>query len=115
MSLKGWELAKRFDARSATLIGRVVEMAEDERRAGRTATEALRILWEEGFFHSWKKKASVEDSLGERGNHFSDAELGMALMRAKHLTRRGKRGSYEYIQKYPFSAETPGFSTRIKN
>jgi len=64
-------------------------MAEDRRRAGRTATEALRILWEEGFFHGWKKKANVEDSLGERGNHFSDAELGMALMRAKHLTRRG--------------------------
>jgi hypothetical protein len=25
----------------------------------------------------------------------------MALKRAKHLTRRGKTGSYEYIQKYP--------------
>jgi hypothetical protein len=26
----------------------------------------------------------------------------MALLRAGHLTRRGKRGAYEYIQKYPF-------------
>ena len=25
----------------------------------------------------------------------------MALLRAKYLTRRGKRGSYEYVQKYP--------------
>lgn len=29
----------------------------------------------------------------------------MALKRAKHLTRRGKRGTYEYIQKYPFLLE----------
>ncbi len=70
-----------------------------------TATEALKILWEGSFFRGWKKKAAIEKSLGKRGNHFSDAELGMALKRAKHLTRRGKRGNYEYIQKYPFVAE----------
>jgi hypothetical protein len=75
-------------------------------RAGRTATEALKILWEEGFFLGWKKKSSIDEALDARGNHFSDAELGMALMRAKHLTRRGKRGSYEYIQKYPFVLES---------
>jgi hypothetical protein len=26
----------------------------------------------------------------------------MALLRAKYLTRRGKKGSYEYIQKHPY-------------
>jgi hypothetical protein len=71
----------------------------------KTATEALKILWEEGFFLSWKKKGPIVDKLGKRGNHFSDAELGMALMRANHLTRRGNRGRYEYIQKYPYVAE----------
>lgn len=71
----------------------------------KTATEALKVLWEDGFFRGWKKKSVIEESLGKRGNHFSDAELGMALKRAKHLTRRGKRGTYEYIQKYPFVAE----------
>jgi hypothetical protein len=76
------------------------------RRAGRTATEGLRILWEEGFFLNWKKKSSIDETLDTRGNHFSDAELGMALMRAKHLTRRGKRGSYEYIQRYPYVLES---------
>jgi hypothetical protein len=76
-----------------------------KRRAGKTATEALLILWEEGFFADWKRKALVDDVLDARGNHFSDAELGMALKRAKHLTRRGKRGSYEYVQKYPFQLE----------
>lgn len=77
-------------------------MANRKTRVARTATEALKILWEEAFFLAWKKKGAIEQSLGKRGNHFSDAELGMALKRAKHLTRRGTRGSYEYIQKHPF-------------
>jgi hypothetical protein len=81
-------------------------------RAGKTATEALKILWEEGFFGSWKKKASIDDMLDKRGNHFSDAELGMALVRARHLTRRGKRGNFEYIQKYPFLTEEPAASAK---
>lgn len=63
------------------------------------------MLWESSFFRTWKKKTNVEEALARRGSHFSDAELGMALKRAKHLTRRGKRGSYEYIQKYPYVPE----------
>ena len=80
-------------------------MVSRKTRVAKTATEALRFLWQEGFFRGWKKKGTIEQSLGKRGNHFSGAELGMALKRAKHLTRRGKPGSYEYIQKYPFVAE----------
>ncbi len=83
-------------------------MASKAGRAARTATEALMILWEDAFFTGRKKKAAIEETLAKRGNHFSNAELGMALMRAKHLTRVGKRGHYEYIQKYPFEiAEKP--------
>jgi hypothetical protein len=74
-----------------------------KRRAARTATEALKILWEEAFFKTWKKKAAIETELATRGNHFNNAELGMALMRAGHLTRKGKVGNYEYIQKYPYA------------
>ncbi len=70
----------------------------------RTATEALRVLWAETFFRAWKKKLGIEEKLAERGNHFSGAELGMALKRAPCLTRRGKRGVYEYIRKHPFAA-----------
>jgi hypothetical protein len=81
-------------------------MASKRGRAARSATEALHILWEENFFAGWKKKNAIETALAKRGNHFNDAELGMALMRARHLTRRGKRGSYEYIQKYPHAIET---------
>jgi len=76
-------------------------MASKTARAATSATEALKILWEENFFVGWKKVAPIEGTLAERGNHFTDAELGMALKRAKHLTRKGKRRNYEYIQKYP--------------
>jgi hypothetical protein len=79
-----------------------------ERKIARTATEGLRVLWEEQFFRKAQKVGSVEGALAERDNHFTDAELGMALKRASYLTRRGKRGSYEYIQKYPFIAESIG-------
>jgi hypothetical protein len=70
-------------------------MANRKTRVATTATEALKILWEEGFFRAWKKKAPIEQSLSKRGNHFSKTDLGMALKRAKHLTRRGKPGEYE--------------------
>lgn len=71
----------------------------------KTATEALVVLWEDGFFKLWKKGSSIVLCLAGKGNNFSQAELGMALKRAKHLTRRGTRGSYEYIQKYPYLKE----------
>lgn len=74
-------------------------------RPVRTATEALKVLWEEDFFGSWKKKAAIVEALAKRGNNFGGPELGMALQRAAHLTRRGKAGNYEYIQKYPYEIE----------
>jgi hypothetical protein len=80
-------------------------MANRKTKIARTATEALKILWEEGFLRAWRKIASIESHLAKRGNHFSTPELGMALRRARHLTRRGKHGSYEYIQKHPFLDE----------
>ncbi len=71
-----------------------------------TATAALRVLWSEGFFEKSRKITDITENLSARHHHFSDAELGMALFRAKkYLTRRGNRGSYEYIQKYPYAEE----------
>ena len=89
-------------------------MANKTPRAAKTATEVLVILWEDGLFLGWKKLGPIEQALEKRGNHFSDAELGMALKRAKHLTRRGKRRNYEYIQKYPFVAAQPQASNSKK-
>jgi hypothetical protein len=74
-------------------------------RFAKTATEGLKILWEDGFFRTWKKRDAVIEEFAKRDNHFSDAELGMALKRAGHLVRRGPRRSYEYIQKYPYVKE----------
>src|SRR5882762_4132000 len=71
----------------------------------KTATEAVKALWAETFFRAWKKKAGIEEKLAQRGNHFSGAELGMALKRATYLTRRGNPGTFEYIQKHPFVAD----------
>jgi len=91
-------------------------MANRAARVAKTATGALKILWEVGFFRGWKKKSPIVETLAKRGNNFSDPELGMALKRANHLTRRGKRGSYEYIQKYPFVAEqTEGSNVRKRS
>jgi hypothetical protein len=77
-------------------------------KTAKTATEALKVLWEAASFRTWKKKADIEGALANRDNHFSGAELGTALMRATHLTRKGKSGNYEYIQKYPYVQETAG-------
>ena len=80
-------------------------MANRTTRIAKSATAALIILWEEGFFRGWKKKGAIDERLGKGGYHFSTPELGMALKRAKYLTRKGKHGSYEYIQKHPFVDE----------
>jgi len=88
-------------------------MANKKASVAKTATAALALLWKEGLFRGWKKKAAIEERLAKKGNHFSDAELGMALLRAKHLTRKGKRGGYEYIQKYPYVEENE-FSSKKK-
>jgi hypothetical protein len=77
-------------------------MSKGNKKIARTATEALKILWSKGFQKTWKKFSQFEERFAEDDYHFSSGELGMALKRAKYLTRRGTQGNYEYIQKYPF-------------
>jgi hypothetical protein len=84
-------------------------------KVAKSATEALKHLWEEGFFRVARKGTAIDSHLAKRGNNFSPPELGMALKRARYLTRRGKRGSYEYIQKYPFISETPPHRMKKKD
>jgi hypothetical protein len=71
----------------------------------RTATAVLVQLWRIGFFRAWHTRGAVDAKLAKSGYHFSGPELGMALKRARHLTRKGSRGNYHYIQKYPFTPE----------
>lgn len=71
----------------------------------KTATEGIRVLWCEKYFEKYKKVSDIIEMFSKRHHHFTDAELGMAIKRAKYLTRKGKRLNYEYIQKYPYVAE----------
>lgn len=77
-------------------------MPKESKKVAKSATESLKLLWEKGFFKGWKNYNQIVKRLAQDGYNFSTPELGMALKRAKYFTRRGKRGSYEYIQKHPF-------------
>ena len=65
----------------------------------KNAPEALRALWTEEFFKSWRNLSAISNELNSRGNNFLSKDLCIALSRAKFLTRRGKRGFFEYAQK----------------
>lgn len=75
---------------------------ENKIKFARTATESIKLLWEKGFFKAAQKQPYIVKQLANQGYNFSEPELGMALLRAKYLTRKGKKGAYEYIQKYPY-------------
>lgn len=68
----------------------------------KTAPGALKILWKEKIFMKSKDVKAIENELEKRGYNFGDKALMMALKGAKFLTRKGARGSYQYVQKHPF-------------
>lgn len=70
-----------------------------------SASASIKNLWGEGVFKTWKKFRDVLVILGNRGHHFSNPELSLALKGAKFLIRRGKRGSFEYVQRSPAPAK----------
>lgn len=80
-------------------------MGSRNTKTAKTASGALKILWQEGFFRSGRKSGDVIKFLAKRGNNFLPPTIGMALAAAKYLTRKGKRATYEYIQKYPYVQE----------
>lgn len=71
-----------------------------KKKFAQNPTDALAILWEEGFFKTRQNFKSICKNLTGRGNNFSLPSLGMTLRQAKFLTRYGKRGFFEYIQKH---------------
>ena len=76
-------------------------MLNENKETANSAPEALEILWYDGIFKSWLKFNQVSQVLEKRGNNFSKPELALALRRAKFLTRRGIKRSYEYVQRRP--------------
>lgn len=72
-----------------------------------TTMDALRILWKGKVFFKPKVVAEVKNELQKRGYNFTDEALSMALVRAKFLTRNGEKGSYTFVQKFPFIEGEP--------
>lgn len=89
-------------------------MSKITKGIARTATEVLKLLWNEGFFEAWRNFSQIEGVLDKKKYHFDSGILGKALERAKYLTRRGKKGNYEYIQKHPFIGEEKVLKTNKK-
>lgn len=69
----------------------------------KTETEAVHLLWSQDFFKAGRTFDEIKKELSKQGYHFPDNRLGRALSRAKYLNKLGKRGSYRFIQRYPYS------------
>jgi len=68
----------------------------------KTASGALKLLWEAKFFFKPKTVGEIKIELESRGYNFTDANVGMNLKTSKFLTRKGSFGDYRYVQKHPF-------------
>lgn len=89
-------------------------MLKGSKKSSNSAPAALKSLWQEGFFNSWNAYKEIISVLNKKGNNFSNAELGMSLRRAVYLTRRGKSGTFRYIQKRPYiGTETEKIEQKI--
>ncbi len=70
-----------------------------------TPSDALKILWKAKFFFKPKSNAEITKRLESMGYNFTQASLGMALLRSKFLTIRGTKSNHLYVQIYPFVEE----------
>ena len=60
----------------------------------------IKQLWKENFFKDWHILEKVSKRITERwGHNFSPADISKALCNATFLRRKGKRRSFQYIQK----------------
>ncbi len=76
---------------------------EKQRPKKMTSVVALNTLWQKSHFKNQLSLAQIKLVLREQlHSNFPDSTLMMALASSKYLTRRGARGSYTWIQKYPY-------------
>ena len=80
-------------------------MPKENKQVVETATGVLVLLWKEGFFRESRKIDDTVKKLSKKGYNFPHTNVDKALRRSSYLTKKGKRGSYEYIQKYPYMSE----------
>ena len=87
-------------------------MSKENKEIVKTATEALKILWKEGFFQGAGTINDTVKELSKKGYNFPLTNVVKALQRAPYLTQKGKRGNYKYIQKYPYIRESLGTKSK---
>jgi hypothetical protein len=68
-------------------------------------SEALDSLYKKGFFRTERTLGSAVEQLGKDGYNFSRPSVLMALQSRVFLQRRGAKGSYRFVQKYPPSSD----------
>ncbi len=64
-------------------------------------SEALERLYQANFFKDERTLSDTMKELSNEGFNFSGPSVLMALKSKKFLQRRGNKGSYRFIQKYP--------------
>jgi rRNA maturation protein Nop10 len=62
---------------------------------------ALDTLYAQGYFASERTLAEVRAQLQHNGYNFGAPSVLMALQAREYLQRRGSKGSYRFVQKYP--------------
>lgn len=86
--------------------GRRVSQAQPKiaTQAPSSPAEAIRSLFEKGFFRETRGQRDVAKKLKEQGYNFGSSSITMALQRARFLHQRGSKGTYSYVQKIPPTA-----------
>ncbi len=64
-------------------------------------SEAIDGLYRTGFFSRERTLADALAQLGKDGYNFSPPSILMALKARGFLQRRGNKGSYRFVQKFP--------------
>jgi len=79
-------------------VGRIVRSSVSKSTKPSGAVDGL---YGKGFFASARALGDVVGQLGRDGYNFSAQSIFMSLKSRKYLHRRGTKGSYQFVQKYP--------------
>jgi hypothetical protein len=72
--------------------------------AGEVATKpsaAIELLYRRGYFKEPRRLGQIFANLRDEGYNFSRPSISMALKAAPFVAINGRRGEYEFVQKFP--------------
>lgn len=78
-----------------------VPKSRAEGARARKPSEAVEHMYRTRFFTDERTLGEAMKQLGKDGYNFSRQSVHMALMSRAFLQRRGSKGSYRFVQKYP--------------